>query len=422
MADASKLRPGTQPEIVLPPLHPFQREVLDSPVRFRVVVAGRRLGKSRLGMVEALRALFAGQLVWWVAPIRRQAQRVAYRPMRQMLAEPIRRGMVEPYDGELSLRCARSGGEVVFLSAEEPDNIRGEGPQLAILDEADFMAEEIWTNAVRPALTDSKGRALFLTTPNVEGGWLHRLFQRGQQDGRTYASWQRPSWGNPFLDPAEIEDARLGLPPITFRREYGAEFVSAAGARVERAWIRRGNPPPAERLRVSVGVDLAISESKQADYTAVVVLGVDRQDGAVWVLDAHRQRGGFHAAVELVKSVAGDHRPEVVAVEAVSYQKAAVEELLRTSRLPVRAMTPRGDKVARFAALEARYAQGLVTHAHAVPAAFDDEVLSFPVGGHDDFVDAASYAYEALGGGMSAGGGRTFLSSARRMPAARFRV
>jgi phage terminase large subunit-like protein len=52
--------------------------------------------------------------------------------------------------------------------------------------------------------------------------------------------------------------------------------------------------------------------------------------------------------------------------------------------------------------LQARYEQGLVHHLRSLPTFFDDELLAFPVGKHDDMVDALSCAYAAMGAvGMS---------------------
>jgi hypothetical protein len=53
--------------------------------RFRVVVAGRRFGKTFLALVELCQAAWgAGKLVWYVAPTYKQAKRVAWKALKQM--------------------------------------------------------------------------------------------------------------------------------------------------------------------------------------------------------------------------------------------------------------------------------------------------------------------------------------------------
>ena len=58
------------------------------------------------------------------------------------------------------------------------------------------------------------------------GGWFHKAFKRGQKKGETaFESWQSPSWANPHLERAIIEEQRGYLPADDFRASYGAEFV-----------------------------------------------------------------------------------------------------------------------------------------------------------------------------------------------------
>lgn len=293
---------------------------------------------------------------------------------------------------------APGGGEFWFKSADRADNLRGEGIDDLIMDEADFQPRETWEQVLRPALADRRGGALLISTPNVEGGWFHELFERGQGTDPSWRSWSFPSATNPHLAPAEIEAARASLPSIVFRREFGAEFVSSAGARVQRAWLHRGEPP--DGLEVAMGVDLAISTKQGADYTAAVVLGRVPEGqptaGRIYVLDAQRTRVSFAQALAFVRSVAETWSPQSIVVEQVQYQAAAVQELLRTTDLPVRGVRPDKDKLTRFQPLEARYEHGLVWHAPGLAPEFERELLSFPVGDHDDLVDAAAYAYQAL--------------------------
>lgn len=356
-------------------------------------MCGRRWGKTRLGVVEALAEALTGGRVWWVAPVYAQSL-IAWRllvPMAQQVPGAVVR------ESEHAIRFP-GGGEVWCKSADAPQNLRGEGLDLLVMDEADFIPERVWQETLRPALSDRKGRGIFISTPNVEGGWFHRMFRAGQTGENDTASWTFPSVTNPHLDPAEVDAARRELPSIVFRREFGAEFVSAGGARVRREWIRVAAAPALSTLDIAIGIDLAISQKTGADFTAGVVLGRSR-DGTVYVLDAQRLRAPFHQVLEFVKALAARWHPRTIGVEAVAYQLVAVQELLRTTSLPVRGVLPRsegGDKVQRFQPLEARYEQGLVRHVPGLTPDFERELLAFPVGDHDDMVDALSYAWASL--------------------------
>ena len=353
-----------------------------------MLVCGRRWGKTRLGVVEALAVALRGGRVWWVAPVYSQAL-IAWRllgPMARQIPGAV------PRESEHVLRLP-GGGEVWCKSADRPDALRGEGLDLLVMDEADFVDEAVWTESLRATLSDRKGRALFISSPRVEGGWFHRLFLEGQRPGGDVQSWSFPSVTNPHLDPAEIDAARRQLPSIVFRRESEADFVSAAGARIQRAWIRTA-PPPAG-LELVMGVDLAISTRDGADWTAAAVIGRD-PSGTVYVVDVQRGRFAFDGVMRFVEAVASKWSPRLVAVEAVAYQLAAVQELTRTTTLPVVPVRPDRDKLSRFQPLEARYEQGLVRHAPGLSADFERELLGFPVGEHDDQIDALSCAWAAL--------------------------
>lgn len=375
-------------KITLPSLHPLQLHVAQHPARFKVLVCGRRWGKTRLGSVLALKDALEGKRVWWVAPTY-SISTIAWAMIKPMALQ-VGAEILE------STRTAKfsSGGFISCKSGDQPNNLRGESLDLVILDEADFLPENVWNEVLRPALADRKGRAVMISTPNVEGGWFHQLFQQGTEGHPEISSWQLPSITNPYLDPEEIQAARQSMPDIVFRREFQAEFVSFGGALLKEGWLQYGPQPPRESLEVAIGVDLAISTKDGADYTAAVALGRDAQ-GHIWVLDAARVREPFDGVLRFIRAFASRWNPDVVAIEQVQFQAAVVTELIRTTNLPVMGIKPDKDKVTRFFPVQARFEQGMITLCHELPLEFRRELLGFPVAAHDDWVDALAYAYRA---------------------------
>jgi hypothetical protein len=66
-------------------LKPKQGRVFECEQRFRVLVAGRRFGKTYLALTELVRAAWGpGRSAWYVAPTYRQAKRVAWRTLKWM--------------------------------------------------------------------------------------------------------------------------------------------------------------------------------------------------------------------------------------------------------------------------------------------------------------------------------------------------
>lgn len=305
-----------------------------------------------------------------------------------------------------------TGGSLDFWTLDDPDAGRGRKYARIVIDEA-AMARylaEAWQEAIRPTLTDLQGSAWFFSTPKGRNNEFARLFERaaGRPD---WARWQMPTWTNPHIARGEIEAARRDLPSLVFRQEYEAEFIDQQGAVLRREWIRRGRAP--DGCVLSMGVDLALSTREDADFTAAVVLA-RAPDGALFVVDAARIRAPFHQVLAFIRGMADRHRPAIIAIESVQYQAAVVQELLRTTSLPVRGVKPDRDKLTRFLPLQARYEQGQVAHAPGLPPEFEDELLSFPVGEHDDMADALAYAFAALpqvGQQAAAAGSRIFGGS-----------
>jgi predicted phage terminase large subunit-like protein len=86
----------------------------------------------------------------------------------------------------------------------------------------------------------------------------------------------------------------------------------------------------------------------------------------------------------------------VVGIEDVQYQKAMVQQIAAQTTLNVQGIKPDKDKVSRFAPLEGRYELGQIIHVRGLEPEFEAELLSFPMGNHDDMVDAMSIAFAAL--------------------------
>ena len=102
------------------------------------------------------------------------------------------------------------GGMVGVRSADNPDSLRGEGLDYVVLDECAFMSETAWTEALRPALSDRQGGALFISTPKGRN-WFWRLYQRGLEDGVEWMAFRFPTSANPHIPPPEIDAARDSL-------------------------------------------------------------------------------------------------------------------------------------------------------------------------------------------------------------------
>jgi len=207
-------------------MHPAQRQVFESPARFKVVAAGRRFGKTLFAAATAIMVAASkpDAIVWWVSPSHDQS-RIALRMVAKAIPQKHRE-----VNKTLSEIYLSNGGRIAFKSGERSDNLRGEGLDLVIVDEAAFVDETLWTQALRPTLSDKAGKALLISTFDGEN-WFYDLYRKAlDPDATAWAGWRFPTSANPYIPRDEIEEARRNLPKEVFEQEYEASPLAFAGA------------------------------------------------------------------------------------------------------------------------------------------------------------------------------------------------
>src|SRR5450631_193328 len=101
-----------------------QMDVFESDKRFRVLVAGRRFGKTYLAMVELIRAAWGpGRLVWYVGPTNKQSRRIIWKSLKKMTKDYW---ASKPNETDLRIELI-SGGTICLHGAENYDSLRGDG-------------------------------------------------------------------------------------------------------------------------------------------------------------------------------------------------------------------------------------------------------------------------------------------------------
>jgi len=383
-----------QQEIEWKDLHPGQEKVTSLRKRFTAIAAGRRWGKTRIGLVIAVDCAVNGGRVWWVGPNYPIAN-VGWRGLRS--ASRLIGGS-KVREADRLLECA-TGGWVQVKSADNPDSLIGEGLDLVIIDEAAHIPKlkSAWEESLRPTLSDRQGGALFISTPKGVN-YFSELYALGATHP-DWASFQFPTSSNPYIAAKEIEDAKKLLPDLIFRQEYMAEFVQLAGALFEREWfsIVDAVGPIESRARFW---DLAASTKASADYTVGARVALS-EDGQVYIEDIVRGRWAWPDALKIIGQTARADGPGVrQAIEGTGTQRG-MAQLLNAEptliNLAFQVVEVQTDKMTRCMPWLARAEQGLIRLVRAEwNAAFLDEVCAFPETTHDDQVDAVSGAVSTL--------------------------
>jgi len=220
-------------------LKPFQSRVFMCDSRFRVLVAGRRSGKTYLAFTEACRAAFGrGRLVLYVAPTYKQAKRIAWNPLKEF-TRPF--WASRPNETDLRIELI-TGGTIALRGADNYDSLRGEGLDFAVMDEFASMAPEAWTQVIRPALADRLGRALFIGTPKGRNHF-YELFQAAHElEG--WAPFQYTTEQGGIVSVEELEAARHELDERIYRQEFQASFESLGVGLAYYAFDRAHNVRP----------------------------------------------------------------------------------------------------------------------------------------------------------------------------------
>ena len=369
----------------------------NSDARFKVLSAGRRWGKTRLGVNECLDVAAQGGRAWWVSPSYKTSE-VGWRPLRQIVRK-IPGAEIRLVDRVVNFP---GGGFVAVRSADNPDSLRGEGLDFVVMDECAFMQREAWTEAIRPALSDRQGKVLFISTPKGRN-WFWEIYQRGVSGEEGWQSWTFPTANNPYIAKEEIDAAKRDLPEMIFRQEYLAEFIDDAGGvfrRVQEAAVLEPKEYE-EGKQYIAGVDVAAS----VDFTVVSVLDAESKD--MVYLDRFN-RVDYPVLIDRLESVYKRYNLSSMIVESNSIGRPVIYELVARGLNIVPFLTTSATKQGIIQNLQSAFENGQIL-------VLDDpvligELLSFeskrnasgsfsysaPDGMHDDCVMSLAIAWSGM--------------------------
>ena len=393
----------------LPALHSGQQKVKDSEARWKILCAGRRFGKTRLGVQLCMEVALKGGRAWWVAPTFSIA-RVGWRDIAASAKSFPRE--IEPNVSLANMQIdLPNGGSIAVRSADNPQRLRGEGLDYLVMDEAAFVKPEVWQEVIRPTRTERKGSALFISTPIGRNNWFYDLWETAEEAD----NWERFKFAttdNPMIDPEEVEAARKEVGSIVFAQEYLAEFVDAGQGMLRPEWLNyyvqvpdeagnvkcivEGSEYYLKALKKFGIVDLATTTNKDSDYTVITSFAVT-PDNRLLVIDMQRQKLEGPDIIPAIKRSIDKNKLEYVGIERQGFQTTIIQ-MAQRSGIRVKDLKSDKDKVTRALPLSARMESGdvfLLRDTHWLPE-MEREIMTFPAGAHDDIIDTLSYGVQML--------------------------
>lgn len=267
-------------------LHKKQMEVFQSRARFKVVVAGRRWGKSQLSKISILKyARIQNRLIWYVAPSYRMAKQIMW---PELIASIPKRWIRKVNETTLAITLV-NGTRIELKGADNFDTLRGVGIHYLVMDEVQDINPEAWYKVLRPTLASTGGHVLFIGTPKAYN-FLYELYMQGQKAeliaAGKWESWQFPTMTSPFIPADEIEAARADMNEKDFNQEFNASFETMSG-RVYHAFDRTLHIRPCKfnpQLPIWIGQDFNIDPMSS-------VIMQPQENGEVWVVDEIVLRG-----------------------------------------------------------------------------------------------------------------------------------
>ena len=258
-------------------LNKTRKEIIQDPSRFKVIVAGRRWGKTILSLMYLLKDPFQqGERRWFITPTYKQGKMIVF---------PILRQMFSGFDGaklnetEMSV-IFDNGAELSVKGADNENALRGVELTKCVMDEMAYIKPHVWEEIVYPMLATTKGTVLFIGTPNGYD-MMYDLYSRGQSEP-DWKSWQFKTIDGGFVPADEIARARRTMDGVRFRQEFEASFETSGN---RAAWNFDRN------LHVKKAKELATYKWWGCDHNVdymTAVLACQFSDGTIHYYDEIR--------------------------------------------------------------------------------------------------------------------------------------
>src|SRR3990167_5397610 len=408
----------------LPPLLEWQQKVENYPARFKVLVCGRRIGKTHYGIYKCLKEALEnpGQIYWWIGPIFPISD-IGWRLLKRICGQLTNAGLPIKVREDPRFVELPNGAQIWVKSADNPDSLRGEGLSGVVFDEAAQIKAETWFDVIRASLSDKRGWAVFITTPKGKN-WIYDLCQYSETDPNWHF-WQLSTRENPHINPAEILEAKRIMSENSFKQEFEADFGASQYLVYDfNKQIHKWKQDIPEFAVVRGALDFggtSISSHKSAGTAGIITAKdelilidefeqagpniAERQMNWMWEVEQKIRDLSFKSKRKIDQVIWHAEKTQIVGIQLMRQMgfivipsKGGPDSVIEGIELVARRLKVREDGYPRL-----YYRDGL----HYIPDAFeryrypeptseDKPLAQKPLKVNDDMVDAVRYLIEGL--------------------------
>lgn len=399
--------------------------------RFRILVAGRRGGKTLSAAWEVLFYLLhpaqfhmdahgkeSDEPLWvWLLTKDYKSGRPALITWLKVLRQAgLKPGVDYVYNKTEKTFEFPDGTLLEVRSADDPEQLRGPGLDILWIDEGAFIPTQDAYNVVYPALSDKLGLVVMTTTPKGKNWVWDEFFNEDAQADPDIASVEYWSIHNPYFSKAEWERVKRRYHPLMFRQEYMAAFDAMTGIELPGDWLKYYSltDPDGDEIGVPrkkdnkkqldvltyMAVDPAVSLSDNADHFAMALIGVTTDNSQAFLLEIFKGRLPFAEQLDKIREWHLKYRPTLIGIEAQAYQAVLAQQAMRLPNMPpVVPMFAKGKKSERIIAMSPLFKIGRV-RIRKDQRDFIDEWLNYDSAlkkPRDDVLDAVEMALRTAG-------------------------
>ncbi len=250
---------------------PLQRQLHNQMRRFNVINCHRRFGKTTFALMHAIRDCVQNKKqrprYAFVSPLLKQSKTVCW----DMLQD-FTRGIpgVKFNQQELRVDFAHNQGRIALAGGDMPDSMRGQRFDGVICDEYSQIPGTLWTQVLRPALTDRApdSWAIFIGTPSGMDNNFAEIYRHAETAGDNWFAVTYRADQTGIIDEDELADAKATMSSEEYRQEFLCDWSantkgSIFGADLQEAETdgRICSVPWDRAAEVHIGVDLGISDT-----------------------------------------------------------------------------------------------------------------------------------------------------------------